>query len=386
MKKINLLLAGILIITFSGCEYESYKEYRTPPYDGDFTWTEVTDEAEWENRWDHAAIAFDGKLWIFGGYNPGGLSGDSYLSDVWSSHDGIEWTLHNEKAPWHGRRGHSAVVFVDDRGPGIYIIGGFEVEEKSGHRQYTNDVWRSYDGYTWTQIKPRTYNSIVDSLQSWFPRFNHACIVTKHNGTDYIYLTGGFTQLENHNVKYASVYFNDVWRSNNGIEWEKLDNNDYGIRSDHAMTVDTQTGQMFIQGGMHGVIFEGENNGSQPIKNWHDLWSSYDGIQWTAENDLTNFDQGYLGRAGHGIFFYNGILYAMPGRSNSNEHFHFTRDHDHAFWKRNDIEKWSIDSYGSDFDARYGYATVNHDNKIWVIGGMTNGNGQQNDVWNGEIK
>ena len=385
MKRIIILPIVILLLSFTGCEYESYEDYSTPPYDGDFTWTQVTEDADWSNRWDHAALSYNDKLWVMGGYNPGGFSGDSYLSDVWSSSDGIEWEQHTETAPWHGRRGHSAVVFDDGSGPAMFIIGGFEVEETTGHRQYTNDVWKSTDGETWTQVKPRTYHNTIDSLDDWFPRYNHACVVADHDGTEYIYLIGGFTQLEDHSVRYASVYFNDVWRSTDAVNWEKLDNNDFGIRADHAATVDPQTGQIFIQGGMHGVIFEGENNGSQPIEDWHFLWSSYDGITWTQEKDYSDFDQGYLWRAGHGMFIYNEVLYAMPGRSNSNEHFHFTRSQDITFWKRYNTEDWLLDSNGSDFDARYGYAVVKHNNMIWVLGGMTNGNGQQNDVWNGKI-
>ena len=386
MRIMKLLVGLLVVFLLSGCELESYEDYRTPTYDGEFTWTEVTPKAQWCNRWDHSALYFDGSLWVMGGYNLGEISKDPYLEDVWSSEDGESWTQETDNAPWLGRRGHASVVFDDGSGEAMFVIGGFEVDEESGYRQYTNDVWKSVDGANWEQVKPRTCAVNPDSLNDWYPRFNHACVVANHGGVDYIYLMGGATMLDDHNSRYSMVYFNDVWRSTNGVEWEKLNNNDYGIRSEHAATVDPATGRIFIQGGMHGVIYEGENYGSQPLENWHFLWSSLDGVTWEPEKDFSDFNQAYLWRAEHQMFMYNDVLFAMPGKSNSTEHFHFARSQDVTFWKRFDSEDWMLDSNGSDFDARYGYAVVQHDSKVWVLGGVTNSNGQENDVWYGEIE
>jgi hypothetical protein len=385
IKNWKLFYGGAILLLLSGCEFESYKNYRTPPYEGVFTWTQVTKKAEWPNRWDHTSVYFNNRLWIMGGYNPGIVKGDTYLEDVWSSADGRTWNQETGSAPWLGRRGHASVVFDDGSGEAIYVIGGFEVNEKIGYRQYTNDVWRSTNGSEWTQIKERTYPEL-DSLYDWFPRFNHACVVANHGGIDYIYLIGGATMLEEHNTRYSMVYFNDVWRTTDGIHWESLPNNDFGIRAEHAAVVDPVSGRIYIQGGRHGVIFEGENNGTHPLPDWQWLWSSTDGVNWIPENDTAEFEQSYLYRAEHHLVIQDGTLFGLPGRTDSNVHFHFARSRDYTFWRKDPGNLWTVDSEGSDFDGRYGYSTVLHNNRVWILGGDTNSGGPANDVWYGEIR
>jgi len=384
MKK-NIITAALMLVILSGCEFIPFSEYNIPPYDGDFTWTKVTAHAPWKARLDHAAVAFDDKLWILGGYNPGQMQGDTYFEDVWNSADGAAWQQVNDSAPWHGRRGHAVITFNDGNGEAMYLIGGFEVNESTGFRQYTNDVWKSTDGATWQLIKERSYPEL-DSLYDWFPRMNHTVVAAQHGGQNYLYLIGGSTMLEGHSARYSMKYFNDVWRSTDGINWENLHSEDYGIRAGHAATVDPVTQRIYIQGGMFGVIFEGENNETQPLPDWRWLWSSDDGIHWTPENDTANFDQGYLGRAEHQMAFYNNTLYAFPGKTNSTVHFHFALKGYYSIWKKEDGNLWSVDSNGSATDARYSYALVNFNQKIWMLGGDTNTNGPANDVWSAEIR
>lgn len=384
MKKLLLTLLTVATL-LSSCEFQSYKEYRTPEYEGVFTWTELSKKADWPNRLDHSSVWYNNRLWLMGGYNPGISSGDTYLEDVWSSEDGESWELVNESAPWLGRRGHASVVFDDGSGEAIYIIGGFVVNEENGYREYRNDVWRSTNGADWTQIKERSEVEL-DSLYDWFPRFNHACVVSNQGGTDYIYLIGGYTMLENHNARYAPKYFNDVWRSVDGISWERLPNNDFGIRSEHAATVDPATGRIYLQGGRHGVIFQDSLNSTHPHPEWHWLWSSDDGINWIAENDTAEFNQDYLWRAEHKMVMINDQLFGFPGSTSSDVHFHFAQSKHYTFWRRDPGNLWSVDSEGSDFGARYAYSIVKHDGKVWILGGDTNLKGPNNDVWFGEIK
>ncbi len=381
--KMNRIFWIAPLLFLWGCEFTSYEEHESKPYDGVFTYTEATKKAEWKNRFDHAAVAYDGKMWIFGGYNPGEVRNDTYYEDVWNSEDGITWTLVTENAPWHGRRGHTVNVFDNGNGEAMYLVGGFEVDEETGYRQYTNDVWRSNNGVNWVQLKDRTYPAL-DSLYDWFPRMNHVTVSATHNDTSYLYIIGGATQLENHDGRYAMEYFNDVWRSTDGIEWSRVWNNDYGMRASHAGAVDPATGKIYIQGGQHGPMFDAENNASHPSEDWQWLWTSVDGVNWIAENDITDFAQDRFWRMEHEMEFFNNTLWTFSGRGTSLMHYGFTYEREYSTW-RYDEGLFSMDSNGSAIKPRHSYATVIFQNKIWFLGGFTSNNGQNNDVWSAEL-
>lgn len=377
---IRLTFSAIILLTLLGCEIIPMDEYELPEYDGQLKWTQVTEKADWPKRFDHAAVAFNDKLWVFGGYNPGQVSGDTYYEDIWNSSDGENWELINDDAPWLGRRGHKVIVFDDGSGDAMFLLGGFSVNESTGYRQYTNDVWKSTDGVSWQEIKPVTTPDLQDSTD-WVPRMNHACLVGNHGGVNYIYIIGGRSQLAGYNARYATVYLNDVWRSTDGINFERLPNTDYGIRSEHAAVADPSTGRIYIQGGTHGIIFETEDRSTHPLPNWHYLWYSDDGIQWQATRDSINIENKYLYRAGHQLVHYNNKIWSFPGKTVSNEHYHFAYEQHFTIWTYEESDFWEIDSKGTVMDPRHSYPTVIFDNKIWVFGGFTDSNAQSNDVW-----
>jgi hypothetical protein len=379
------LIAGLLLSLFSACRLQSYSDFEPDLYDGEFTWKEVSTDADWCNRFDHAAVSFKDKMWIIGGYNPGIISGDTYLEDVWSSEDGANWDLVNENAPWHGRRGHQVVNFNDGTGEALFLIGGFEVDESTGYRQYTNDVWKSSNGKDWQQIKENR-EPPVDSLYDWYPRMEHSCFVKEIDNKDYIYLVAGRSMRDSIDGRFSMMYHNDVWRSENAIEWERLDNTDYGIRGDQAYAINPNTGRMYIQGGTHGYVFSSENFSTHPIEKWEYLWYSDDGINWIAENDTSAMDQTLLWRSSHKMIHYKDAIWAFPGKTTSNEHYLFAKPDHYPIWRYGDNEEWSVDSYGAAFDPRHGYECVVFKDKVWILGGFTSNMGQSNDVWSGEIK
>lgn len=380
----NLFVLLISIVFFLGsCKFQSYKDFGLPEYDGALTWTQIVKNAEWSNRYDHEAVVYNNKLWVLGGYNPGQVSGDTYYEDVWSSETGETWNLVNAEAPWKGRRGHQVIVFDDGTGEAMYLIGGFSVDESSGYRQYNNDVWKSTDGLIWSLIKERTYPDL-NSDSDWFPRMYHKCVSSNQGGIDYIYLTAGKTMLEDHSGRYATEYFSDIWRSRNGITWEKLPNNNFGRRAEHAAAVD-DNGNIYVHGGTFGVIFEGENNSSIPIPLWQALWTSPTGNAWTSLRDSVEVEDGLLFRSAHEIVFYNDLLWALPGKTTSNVHYTYTNPNQYPIWTYDPAGYWLIDSRGVAFDARHSYEALVWQNKIWILGGFTATFGQSNDIWTGEL-
>lgn len=109
------------------------------------------------------AAVFKGRIWVMGGgtYDTPKIPTRKAYNDVWSSADGVAWTRHVEKAPWHSRMYHEVAVW-DDR---LWVLEGYH--PTGGNRA---DVWHSDDGVTWHEL-PKT---------PWKPR--HAASVFVHDG------------------------------------------------------------------------------------------------------------------------------------------------------------------------------------------------------------
>lgn len=119
---------------------------------GDGSWNRAAAGALWEARARHAALALDGKMWLFGGHRAEQKWGwgrptasdesgvgtiwslgqdEDFLNDIWTSSNGEDWELFEESAPWTGRFGHAALAF-DGK---IWILGGRTAEGSS------NEIW-----------------------------------------------------------------------------------------------------------------------------------------------------------------------------------------------------------------------------------------------------
>lgn len=199
-----------------------------------YTWTEVIRQAAWVPRWSHSSVVHDNKMWVIGGYtvNPWGASRtqvyvpESYLNDVWHSTDGVAWTQATKNASWSGRYQHASVAF-DGK---IWVMGGISYKEG-----VVNDVWYSEDGISWTLAtqhapwSPRSnFEAVVyddkiwvlggsGASDAWFSsdgvkwaRATPNSAVLQRSGfsatvfKNKLYFTGGIKD---------SNYFNDVWHS-----------------------------------------------------------------------------------------------------------------------------------------------------------------------------
>ena len=153
--RIHPLFILIFILLITSCEPISIKDYQMEPYSGAFTWTAITKKAAWSNRYDHAAVVFKGKMWIFGGYDSSRMKGDTYLEDIWNSTNGKDWTLVTDSAPWKGRRGQTVTLFNDGTGDfclklatlKVYPLHGlvlFTLASESSTMLQSSTIWKSY--------------------------------------------------------------------------------------------------------------------------------------------------------------------------------------------------------------------------------------------------
>jgi hypothetical protein len=106
----------------------------------------------------------------------------------------------------------------------------------------------------------------------WAPRAGAAVVVKD----DYIYLLGGEDGFTCDSGPRCPPYYNDVWRTQDGITWEEVDNEaDWAARPGHqAVVVDDKI-----------VVFGGfglSTDPTDPFKpsNPMDMWASEDGANW----------------------------------------------------------------------------------------------------------
>ncbi len=93
------------------------------------TWTEAETSAMiFSERYGHQTVVFDNKLLVMGGTN-----GTDDFNDIWYTRNGADWIQAQEHATFSPRVRYAAVVFQDK----IWVFGGYipEINEN------TNEIW-----------------------------------------------------------------------------------------------------------------------------------------------------------------------------------------------------------------------------------------------------
>jgi hypothetical protein len=238
------------------------------------TWVKILDTntpGHWPARAYFQTVTRGSSMYVLGGQNfragpvecpPGVPVCSDFFNDVWRSNDGVHWTQMTSDAGWEPRAGLSSVVF----GGELFVMGGSQNDDSSiggpggPARLYFNDVWKSRDGSSW---------ELVTDDAPWAPRAG-AVVVVK-NG--YMYLLGGEEGFICDPLPFCDPpYFNDVWRSRDGANWELVtDDADWSPRPGHQAAVLLN----------HIILFGGFGLLENPM----DVWVSKDGANWKQVSD-----------------------------------------------------------------------------------------------------
>jgi hypothetical protein len=211
------------------------------------TWTPHPGDADWGERIGQTHAFFGGQLLMFGG-----LAYDTrtVLNDVWRSSDGAHWERVGTAA-WPPRLGATVVAFKDK----LWLLGGgVHVGEDRSPDRFVNDVWRSDDGVSWTE---------VTTAAPW-PATDHPRAVVFG---DALYLLGGQGHAE-------------VWRSPDGVAWTQLTPAAaWGDRFDHGAQL--FDGRLWVYGGEPAP--RAVRRRDVPIPALNDVWYSQDGVTWLRQ-------------------------------------------------------------------------------------------------------
>lgn len=304
-----------------------------------YRWSEVTPQAAFAGRDGAGAVTFNGRMWLLGGWNPGDKEHFPHIcnNEVWSSTDGRTWELALLRAPWEGRHTAGYAAF----GGRLWVIGG---DCNQGH--YQHDAWSSPDGVNWTLE--------TDDL-SWCPRALHHTVVHQ----DRLWVMGGQTLPQFAPQVPHSVYYHDVWCSEDGTRWNRV--------CEHAPWEERgMIGGSAVLNGRIWLIGGGTYDTPQfpNRKFFSDVWSSEDGLTWRRHVQFAPWQP----RQYHDVAVFDGRLWVMEGwdgNSNRND-----------VWYSADGVNW-YELADTPWAPRHAASVFVHDGALWMVAG----NNMFPDVW-----
>ena len=147
-------------------------------------WIERTSAAPWQPRAGLSAVVLNEYIYVLGGsqnddasiIGPNGRA-RQYYNDVWRSLDGAVWELIAPSAGWSERPGHQCEVLRQE----FVCFGGFGLVENP------MDVWSTSDGVEWTLLADPPWNA-EDQTQV---KYDFDSITVNNNDSPIIMTFGG---------------------------------------------------------------------------------------------------------------------------------------------------------------------------------------------------
>lgn len=221
------------------------------------SWELVTADAPWGPRAAFGLATHEGFLYLVAGNGPQGP-----YRDVWRTANGTSWELVTATAPW-ASRGMLATVSFKDR---LWVIGGGVYDDAFVYnvKQNYNDVWSSPNGVHWTletdqaAFSPRRFFSAFvqqDAIlvSSGF-ELDLRIFEDQQYGLRKVDLDP--KQLEFYDAARGRVFgnLNDVWASTDGRNWRPVAV-DYPFAPRHAVTALPMGNQVFFVGGFGEALY-----------------------------------------------------------------------------------------------------------------------------------
>lgn len=280
--------------------------------------------APWRARDSQAEYAFDGKLWILGGWF---RSDEAPPRDVWSSSDGVKWGKVADPVPiLHTDLPMNAVF-----GGRMWHLGGWYNGRLPGHSA-SNQVWASVDGSTWDRYT---------AAAPWSPRLAGVALAFK----DRIWLLGG---TENYYFGDNNSLKNDVWSTTDGREWRlETVGAPWTPRAYHQAVV--LNGRIYLFGGGNYVPeYQAKN----------DVWSSDNGVDWRLETEAAPWSP----RLWFAAEVYRGRIWVLGGWAKESDNFG-------DVWHSVDGRSWEKLETANCWKARHEHSAFVLNDKLWVVGG-----------------
>lgn len=269
-------------------------------------------------------------------------------TSVWAKHgfgpaagtsDANGWESATKAAGWTARSDPQLVTLNGS----LLLFGGHNGAKQEN---YFNDVWRSDDsGRTWRQVL---------ASAPWLPRSYHTAKV----------MGGWAYMLAGHD---STQWFNDVWRTQDGVLWQKLTANaSWPARAACALQV--RRGKMYLFGGSDGLL--------APIghgKCMNDVWSSEDGKTWTQVTPAAPWKAREGLQKLSALYGDNDMIVMAAGEAG------YFGPYFNDVWGTLDGKNWTQLRDHAEFSARSGNLLLNVGGSLFTFGGF--GLPMKHDAW-----
>ena len=320
----------------------------------DYKWIRIADKAPYAPRDGAGALVFRDRMWMIGGWNPYDKVHFPRIcnNEVWSSRDGIDWTLvkpntftgnrFNSIEDWEGRHTAGYVVYKSR----LWIVGG---DANQGH--YHSDVWNSSDGLHWNLVNP-------GKPVPWTPRALHHTLVFN----DKIWVIGGQTMPKI--APAVDVFYRDIWNTSDGVNWVRIRAQEpyWSARGMIGGNV-VFKGSMWILGGGR------YDTPKSPARQFYgDVWSSADGVRWTLQVQVPPWTP----RQYHDVAVFDNRMWVLEGSDRPGVSLN-------DVWYSTDGLNW-YELRNSPWMPRHAASVFVHDRGLWMLGGSDKGK-MDSKVW-----
>ncbi len=325
-------------------------------------WQKVAADSPWgDNRVDFDVIVFDNKMWLLGGFKLNdNWSILTFQNDIWSTVDGVHWTLEKNNAEWSARSSFGLTEYNNK----LWLSGGCNgVNSSLGCNSTTKDVWYSSNGKDWTLA---TDNAAFDL------RGYHKMYTFNGGSGEKLWVLGG-----SYSSDTTKILKNDLYSSTDGITWILESSDALWESGRFNFRIEKLNNTLYALTG-------GDNSGNY----YNDVWSSTDGVNWsetkadvdnpplgTQPSKWTHWDKRYMSST----VVFNNKIWLIGGYDKT----HYRND----VWYSEDGNNYTLvnTNYDAEFGSRFDGELIGYNNKIWMIGGLNKGgagiNGLSNDVW-----
>ena len=318
-------------------------------------WERMTSDAGFLNFQDQRAAMLGGEMYIMGTMSEN-IGGPNHY-EVWRSPDGINWLQVNTTptAPPY------AFFELLAHNNTLHLIGGATLPDVStGNFEAVaqNSVSTSTNGSSWMEFIGLPLPARV---------FYRGAVFNSE-----MYVIGGNPLSSS----TPQTPFTQVWKSDNATNWNMVTNaGGFGPRSTPAVFV--HNGKLWMTGG-GGVKLPGP----EPVFN--DVWHSNNGSDWTKVNVSQPYPKrtGHVGLSYNGNMY---ILFGSDNALDLADRTFYgdiwMSSDEGVTW----TEVTGSTALPPEFTARGGTSVlVDAQNMVWVIGGLSNG-GTLRDIWRGEL-